>query len=105
MGFGFHLGAPPGSDVQRKLGDLLAAHLASKLCNAIPKDSKKAAELLDEALGLRNGSGGLLALAMAVDSQEQPPQEIRSRSLIWGRNPLGRPDMATVPSGGQIVLP
>ena len=29
MGFGFHLGAPPGSDVQRKLGDLLAAHLAS----------------------------------------------------------------------------
>lgn len=83
----------------------LAAHLASKLCNAIPKDSKKAAELLDEALGLRSGSGGLLALAIAVDSQEQPPQEIRSRSLIWGRNPLGRPDMATVPLGGQIVLP
>ena len=62
----------------------LATHLASKLCSAIPKDTKKADALLKTAMEI------LLPTAMSVDSQEEPVQPIRSRALIWGRNPIGR---------------
>lgn len=58
---------------------LVQTWLASDLARAIPKDDKKAQGLLTEAQQL------ILPEAVAVASQEQSPQYIQVRDLLWGR--------------------
>lgn len=56
----------------------LACKLGSDLARAIPKDGKRAVELLQE-------SDYWLGLAAAVDGQEKSIEPMVSDSLLWGR--------------------
>ena len=58
---------------------VLMTWMASKLANAIPKDHKKASDLLSMAMNL------LLPSALAVDGQEGTIRPLISDSLTWGR--------------------
>ena len=58
---------------------LLMTWMASKLANAIPKDNKKAGDLLSMAMNL------LLPAALATDRQEGTVVPLISDSLTWGR--------------------
>ena len=58
---------------------VLMTWLASKLAQAIPKDQKKSAELLQVAMNM------LLPSALAADGQEGTVQALISDSLTWGR--------------------
>lgn len=57
----------------------LTTWMASKLANAIPKDHKKASDLLSMAMNL------LLPSAVSVDGQEGTVVPLVSDSLTWGR--------------------
>ena len=56
----------------------VAKWLASELAKAISHDSKKAAELMQEAQAY-------LSMAAAADGQEQSVEPIRVNDLLWGR--------------------
>lgn len=58
---------------------VVATQLASKLAAAIPKDMKKAAELLSQAVNV------LLPLALASDGQEGSIEPFVVDDLTWGR--------------------
>ena len=58
---------------------VLTTWMASKLANAIPKDHKKAADLLSMAMNL------LLPSAVSIDGQEGTVVPLVSDSLTWGR--------------------
>jgi hypothetical protein len=58
---------------------VVATHLASKLANAIPKDPRRAGELLTIATTV------LLPQALAVDGQEGSIEPFTSDDLLWGR--------------------
>lgn len=58
---------------------VLTTWLASKLALAIPKDTKKSAELLNMAVNV------LLPQALAVDGQEGSTDRFIVDDLIWGR--------------------
>lgn len=58
---------------------IVCAWLASKLAMAIPKDQKKANDLLTTAMNL------YLPLAAGTNGQENSNQAIESDSLTWGR--------------------
>jgi len=58
---------------------VLTTWMASKLANAIPKDHKKASDLLSMAMNL------LLPSAVSIDGQEGTVVPLVSDSLTWGR--------------------
>ena len=58
---------------------LVSTWLAAKLANAIPKDARKASELLKQAVDM------LLPLATAVDGQEGSIEAFQVTELIRGR--------------------
>ena len=58
---------------------VITTWLASKLSNAITKDSTKATELLTQVIDV------LLPMAAAVDGQEGSEHPFRVDDLIWGR--------------------
>lgn len=58
---------------------VVATQLASKLAAAIPKDMKKASELLSQAVNV------LLPLALASDGQEGSTEPFVVDDLTWGR--------------------
>ena len=58
---------------------VLCTQLASKLALAIPKDGKKAAELMSTAMNV------LLPQALAVDGQEGSIEAYQVDDLTWGR--------------------
>jgi hypothetical protein len=58
---------------------MMVTFLASKLAKAITKDTKRANDLLGQAMNLG------LPLAAAVDSQSAPPAVYVSDALTWGR--------------------
>ena len=57
----------------------LAQWLASKLSLAIRKEPK-------QAMGLQELAQNTMAMAMAVDGQENPIQPFVTDNLIWGRD-------------------
>ena len=57
----------------------VATYLASKLANAITKDPKRAAQLLDTAMNI------WLPQALAADGQEGSTEPYVADDLLWGR--------------------
>lgn len=58
---------------------VLTTWLAAKLALAIPKDTKRASFLLDQAVNV------LLPLALAIDGQEGSVEPFVADDLLWGR--------------------